>query len=159
MTALIFRTVDRGFVVLKNCLFEKKTAKVILILSALCVTSTGCGLLNTKKGPNIEEAPPYYGKSKEMNVPMEHPYMQREPLPSKQSVSSKSELEKLHEEAELFAEEKKREKGIEKERTEKKKKGFWAWLGSGSKTSLMSDEAKEIHQSLEAKRIDSSLQR
>lgn len=143
----------------KQLLVKKETAKIILVFFVLCTLPTGCGLMGGKKGPNIEEAPPYYGKTKEANIPMEHPYMQREPLSSKQSVSSKNELEKLQEEAEYFAEERAKKKAAENEQADKKKKGFWAWMGSGSKTPMMSKEAKEIHQNLEAKRIDSSLQR
>lgn len=116
----------------------------------------GCGLLGGNKKPNVEEVPPYYQSGEYATVPMEHRFMEHENPNKKYSVSSRSELDRLQKEADEFAEEQARQQAVKAEREEQKKKGFLGWFGSGDRMSMMSDEAKKINSSLEAKQFDST---
>ncbi len=114
----------------------------------------GTYLIVEKDNPAVSaKAAPFY-----VSVPMEHPSVERESPGKKSSVSSHAELEKLRQEADDFAEEQARKKAVEAERADKSK-SIWNWFGSGDRMSGMSNEAKAVNQSLDAKRVNTTLDR
>ncbi|MDR0871698.1 MAG: hypothetical protein LBN39_12995 [Planctomycetaceae bacterium] len=113
-----------------------------LSIFTLCLLLTGCGLMESRKKPNIEEVPPYY----QSNAYQHYHDEQRENMTQQVHTFRNRELEKL-EKAEK--DEKENEPAKKTEETKEKKKWLLFGTGKGSDSFLRSGEAARISANLD----------
>lgn len=111
------------------------------ILSVLCFSlllTAGCGLLESRKKPNVEESPPYYQSYRDE---------QRKGMTQQVHVFRNRELEKLEQaQSEEESEQAEEQKTAVVEKKDKKK---WFPFGIDSKSFFRSEEAARISSNLD----------
>ena len=118
-------------------------------LALAALLSTGCNMMESRKKPRIEEAPPYY-QSSEMDQMRSFHEKERESMSKQVYIARNKELEKLNKEIEEEKKDKAWEEDYQRTMERREKWNIWnKFKSGGDKTFLMSDEAKRINNNLE----------